>query len=191
VIEISIYPKQVTLRDGTSLVLRPMMKEDENSLLQFFLGIPENERWYLKEDVSSPRVIHDWAEHLDLKRALPVLALTPDGRIVADATLVRRRGGSRAHVGEIRLVVATDFRQRGLGVLLMRELCDIANEAELEKVFAEMVVGSEDDAIRTAEWMGFYKTATIEGMAKSREGRDEDVVIMVMPLGRYYEWSKF
>jgi L-amino acid N-acyltransferase YncA len=189
--EIGIYPKKMTLRDGTTITLRPMTGEDAEGLLQFFLAVPEEERWYLKEDVTSPRVIHKWADEIDYRRALPILALSDEERIVADAVLIRRRGGSRAHTGEFRIVVATDFRHRGLGAALIRELCDIANDAGLERITAEMVVGAEDDAINAAEWLGFYKVATMEGMAKDQQGHDCDVVIMTMPLGRYYEWSKF
>ncbi|HEY7270022.1 MAG TPA: GNAT family protein [Dehalococcoidia bacterium] len=189
--EIGIYPKKVTLRDGTSITLRPMTNEDAEGLLQFFLAIPEHERWFLKEDVTSPRVIQHWAEGIDYRRALPILAQTEDGKIVADAVLIRHRGGSRAHMGEFRVVVSEDFRHRGLGATLIREVCDIANDAGIERIMAEMVVGAEDDAINAAEWLGFYKVATIEAMAKDQNGHDCDVVVMMMPLGRYYEWSKF
>jgi acetyltransferase len=189
--EIGIYPKKVTLRDGTALTLRPMTPDDAEALLQFFLTVPEGERWFLKEDVTSPRVIQRWCEEIDYRRALPILAVDDSGRIVADAVLIRRRGGSRSHVCEFRIVVSPEYRHRGLGVTLIRELCDIANDAGLEKIVAEMVVGAEDDAIHAAEWLGFYKIATLEGMAKDQQGHDCDVVVMMMPLGRYYEWSKF
>jgi L-amino acid N-acyltransferase YncA len=189
--EIGIYPKRVTLRDGTGITLRPMTREDAEPLLQFFLTIPENERWFLKEDVTSPRTLQRWADELDYRRSLPIIALTDDDKIVADAVLIRRRGGSRSHIAEFRIVVSPDFRHRGLGVMLIRELCDIANDAGLERITAEMVIGAEDDAISAAEWLGFYKVATIEGLAKDQQGRDCDVVLMTMPLGRYYEWSKF
>ncbi len=190
-IRIDIYPKKVTLRDGTAITLRLMVREDAEAVLQFFLAIPEAERWYLKEDVTSPRTVQRWAEDIDYRRALPLLAVTDDNRIVADAVLIRRRGGSRSHVAEFRIVVAPDFRNRGLGVTLIRELCDIANDAGIEKIVAEMVLGAEDEAINAAEWLGFYKVATLEAMAKDQEGHDCDLVIMNMPLGRYYEWSKF
>lgn len=190
-IRIDIYPKKVTLRDGTAITLRLMVREDAEAVLQFFLAIPEAERWYLKEDVTSPRTVQRWAEDIDYRRALPLLAMTDDNRIVADAVLIRRRGGSRSHVAEFRIVVAPDFRNRGLGVTLIRELCDIANDAGIEKIVAEMVLGAEDEAINAAEWLGFYKVATLEAMAKDQEGHDCDLVIMNMPLGRYYEWSKF
>jgi L-amino acid N-acyltransferase YncA len=191
VFEISMYPRKVTLRDGTALTLRPMRQEDEGPLLSFFLQIPEDERWFLKEDVTSPRVIHEWTTDIDYKRALPLLAFDEEGKIIADAALVRRRGGSRGHVAEVRVVVGQEFRQRGLGVVLVRELCDIANDAGLEKVIAEMASEAQQDAIEAFEWLGFYKIATLEGMVKDQSGREQDLVIMVMPLGRYYEWSKF
>ena len=190
-IELSLYPKKTTLRDGTPITLRPMTGEDEAAVLEFFLDIPEEERWFLKEDVTSPRVVRQWLQNLDYKKALPLLAETESGKVVADAVLIRRRGGSRSHVGELRIVVAPAFRQRGLGVLLMRELCDIANDAGLERVVAEMVADTEEDAVRAAEWMGFYKLATLEGMARDLAGHDHDLLVMAMPLGRYYEWSKF
>ena len=190
-IELSLYPKKTILRDGTPITLRPMTGEDEAAVLEFFLGVPEEERWFLKEDVTSPRVVRQWLQNLDYKKALPLLAETESGKVVADAVLIRRRGGSRAHVGELRIVVAPAFRQRGLGVLLMRELCDIANDAGLERVVAEMVADTEEDAVRAAEWMGFYKLATLEGMARDLAGHDHDLLVMAMPLGRYYEWSKF
>lgn len=189
--EISIYPRQVSLRDGTNLTLRPMRREDEQALLAFFLKIPESERWFLKEDVTSPKVVSEWAQNIDYRRALPLLAITQSGEIVADAALVRRRGGARSHVAEVRVVVAQEFRHRGLGVLLLRELCDIANDAGIEKVVAEMASESQRDAIQACEWLGFYKIATLEGMFRDQSGQEEDMVIMEMPLGRYYEWSKF
>jgi RimJ/RimL family protein N-acetyltransferase len=190
VIELKIYPKKLTLRDGSTLTLRPMTREDEGALLNFFLSIPESERWFLKEDVTSPAVIRRWAETIDYRRALPLLAFTEDGRVVADAALIRHRGGSRSHLGEIRIVVAEEFRNRGLGVSLIRELCDIANDAGLDRVIAE-VVSTEEAAIQAFEWLGFYRLATLEGMARDPSGQAADVIVMVMPLGKYYEWSKF
>jgi len=130
---ISAYPKELVLRDGTRVIIRPLQPGDEAALRGFFLEIPEEERFFLKEDVTSPKVIAEWIEHLDYRRALPLLAFV-DGKVVADAVLIRRRGNARSHVGEIRIVVAPAYRYRGLGTSLMRELCDIADHAGLEKV---------------------------------------------------------
>jgi GNAT superfamily N-acetyltransferase len=187
---IGAYPKDVVLRDGGRLTIRPVEEGDEQALLAFFLSVPEEERFFLKEDVTSPEVIGRWVRERDYARALPLLAL--DGsNVVADAVLIRRRGTSRSHVGEIRVVVAPSYRERGLGTTLIRELCDIADDAGLEKVLFELVTDREGEAIRAAEWLGFLRAATIEGGAVDTLGHHHDVVLMAMPLGRWYHWTKF
>jgi len=54
---IEAYPKTVMLRDGTQVELRPLLAEDRGRLLDFFQRIPEEECYYLKENVTSPEVI--------------------------------------------------------------------------------------------------------------------------------------
>jgi hypothetical protein len=92
---ITRYPKEVALRDGATVQLRPMTAADAEDRVAFFRDIPDEERFLLKDDVTSPEVVCGWANRLDYDRALPLLALA-DGRLVADAVLIRHRGGSRA-----------------------------------------------------------------------------------------------
>ena len=187
---IGAFPKEVCLRDGSRILVKALEDGDEQALLDFFLRIPEEERFFLKEDVTAPDVVHRWVRERDFRRALALLAL--DGsRIVADAVLIRRRGNSRSHIGEIRVVVAPEYRDHGLGTALIRELCDIADDAGLEKVMFELVADKEQEAIRAAEWLGFLRVATIEGGAVDPLGHHHDVVLMAMPLGRWYHWTKF
>jgi RimJ/RimL family protein N-acetyltransferase len=187
---IGAYPKDLTLRDGGRVTLRPLEDGDQQPLLDFFLAVPDEERFFLKEDVTSPAVIRRWIQERDYERALPLIALDA-GKVVADAVLIRRRGNSRSHIGEIRVVVAPPYRERGLGTTLIRELCDIADDAGLEKVTFELVADREQEAIRAAEWLGFLRVATIEGGAIDTLGHHHDVVLMAMPLGRWYQWTKF
>ena len=184
------YPKEVRLRDNKAVAVRPLSRDDADALLQFFLAIPEEERFFLKDDVTSPELIRRWTSELDYRRALPLVALV-DARIVAEAVLVRRRGNARSHLGEVRVTVAPDYREIGLGTTLVRELCDIADDAELDKVLFEAVADKEEDAIKAMEWLGFLRSGTIEGGAKDQQGHLHDVVIMAMPLGKWYQWSKY
>lgn len=187
---IAAYPKEVALKDGSDVTIRPVDEGDEQALLDFFLDIPEEERFFLKEDVTSPEVIRSWIAERDYRQALALLAIH-GSKVVADAVLIRRRGNSRSHVGEIRIVVAPEYRNRGLGTTLIRELCDIADDAGLEKVLFEVVADREQEAIKAAEWLGFLRLATIEGAAVDPVGHHHDVVLMAMPLGRWYQWTKF
>ena len=50
------YPKELTLlKSGASVTIRLLQPEDGPELLGFFSRIPEEERLYLKEDVTSPK----------------------------------------------------------------------------------------------------------------------------------------
>jgi RimJ/RimL family protein N-acetyltransferase len=184
---IGAYPKEVNLRDGLRVSLRPMTAGDAEALLQFFLRIPAEDRYYLKEDVTSPRVVQRWAAELDYHRALPLLAWV-DGRVVANGTLHRNRAAARGHVGELRLLVEPEYRNLGLGTAILRELADIANQTGLERLLFEVVADKEDPAIRAAELVGFIRVAVLRGHAKDPDSHPRDLVLMEMPLGKWFEW---
>jgi RimJ/RimL family protein N-acetyltransferase len=185
--QLSAYPKDVVLRDGTEAVLKPMTGHDAGALLRFFLKIPPADRYYLKEDVTSPTVTQRWARELDYHRALPLLAWKDD-RIVADATLHRQRAGARRHVGEVRILVDPEFRNRGLGTVMLRDLATIANESGLEILTFEAVAEKEDAAIAAAKFVGFVPVGTLRGHAKDPDSHPRDLVMLEMPLGKWFEW---
>jgi L-amino acid N-acyltransferase YncA len=187
---IAAYPKEIALRNNAKVVIRPLAAGDADALLAFFLSVPEDERYYLKDEVTAPDLIKSWCDNLDYRRVLPLIALEGD-RIVGEAVLVRKRGAARSHLAELRIVVSPDYRNHGLGTVMIRELCDIAQDAEFNGILFEVIPDTEKEAYETAQWLGFVRTGTIEGGARDQHGRLHDVALMVMPLGRYYEWSKY
>jgi L-amino acid N-acyltransferase YncA len=187
---LSAYPKEIRLLDGTSVTLRPMVPEDEAELLRFFTLLPEEDRRYLKEDVTSPEVIGRWAHQLDYNRALPLLAIR-NGRIIGNATLHRRRSIARSHVGEVRVVVAAVYRTHGLGVAMLRELIAIAVNAGLERLVFELVAEKQQQAIEAAERLGFVRVANLPLHVKDETGKPHDLIILELPLGKWTEWWQF
>lgn len=188
--QLAAYPKELKLRDGTTVVLKPMTENDTEALLQFFQQVPPDDRYFLKEDVTSPKVLQRWAAELDYNRALPLLAWI-DGKIVADGTLHRSRSLARRHVGEVRIVVDPQHRNQGLGTTMLHELALIANEHGLERLLFQAVAEREEAAVKAAELVGFIKIAVLPGHAKDRDGRPRDIILMEMPLGKWLEWSFF
>ena len=185
------YPKDVTLgRSDLSLTIRPLQSDDAPELLEFFRRVPEEDRFYLKEEVTSPEVIDRWAKHIDYNRVLPLVALI-GGEIVADATLHRSRSKAQRHMGEIRVVVDPRYRNQGLGTLMTREIIDVAYDNALESVVFELVEGKQDDAIKVAERLGFAKVAALPGFFKDLQGKDRKLVVMELPLGDWLEWWAF
>ena len=187
VYEMTAYPKTLDI-NGEAITVMPLKPEHETALLDFFLRVSEEDRYYLKEDVTSPAVIARWTRELDYDRTLPMLAIAADGRIVADGTLHRRRSGSRKHIGEVRIVVDPAYRQHGIGSTLVRELAAIAHETGLEKLIAEAVDAPRTRAVESMESMGFVRLATLPDHARDVSGRPCDIVISELALGRWNEW---
>lgn len=174
------YPKHEKLRDGTEVVVRLMVKEDQRALFEFFQKVPQEDRLFLRDDVSDPATIRAWVDGLNYDRVLPVLALA-DGEVIGDATLHRRERGWARHVGTVRLVIHPDYREKGLGTLLIRELVDIAKGLKLERLVVELM-GTQQAALSAFRHLGFEREAIVYQHVKDQAGRPQDLVIMIHDL---------
>jgi len=154
-----------------------MIPEDGADLLDFFRRIPEEDRFYLKENVTDPRVIEVWAEEVDYSRALPLLAIM-DGKVVGDGTLHHRRAGARRHIGEVRVVVDPAYRNRGVGRGLLRKLVELARDRGVEKLMFEVVADAEEAAKHTVMLLGFVPVAALPAHVKDLGGQAHDLIIM-------------
>jgi len=190
------YPKDLPLRDALTVAVRPLAAGDVDALLAFFGDIPEHERFFLKDDVTSPDLIRAWVR--ETERAFVLIALDserpdgrPSGRIVGEAALVRRRGKARSHLADVRVVVAQDVRHHGLGTALISELCDVARDTGLSGVLFEAVEEAQAEALAAAEALGFTRLGRVYGGAIDPEGRLHDVVLLAMPVRRWRTASYF
>lgn len=183
------YPVSFESETGQPLLINPMTRDDVDALVEFFAGIPDVERYLYKENVISREVVQRWADQLDYDKALPLL-VRHRGRIVADGVLIRHRGNARSHSAEIRVTVAPEWAERGLDLALMRELAEIAYDADLEFVLLEFVEVVQQRAIEAAAQLGACETARIDGGATDLDGHHRDVIIYKLPLGKSWVWSR-
>ena len=190
VYKLSAYPKALQVTGDGAITVRPMVATDAEALLTFFRRVPDNERYFLKDDVASETVIDSWARHLDYDRALPLLAFDGD-RVCADGVLIRHRGNARSHYAEVRIVVDPEYRDRGLGTALLKELIDIAWDAEIESVQGEFVKGMQDDALSAIKALGGVEAGTISDAYRDESGHQYDLVFLRVPLGRSWQWSRW
>jgi L-amino acid N-acyltransferase YncA len=175
------FPTVYLTEDNKDITIRPMLPTDKDALLDFFRRVPQIDRFYLKEDVTLPRVIERWAESLDYSRVLPLLAIM-DGKIVGDGTLHHRRAGARRHIGEVRIVVDPGYRNRGVGRGLLHKLVEIAQDKSVEKLMFEVVVDTEAAAKHTAQVLGFVPVAVLPAHVKDYSGQTHDLMIMELRL---------
>ncbi len=177
--------KEVALKDGTSVLLRPMVSSDEEALYQFFHALPDESLIFIRHDVRERSLFEKWARNLDYTRVFPLLALV-GGRIVADLTLHRVPHGWKRHVGRIRAVVSPDYTNKGLATLMVNELVALSAEFGLEKLWAEIPLDSTG-GIQSCRNAGFTCKAVIEGLVKDARDQNRDVIIMVCDIGAYFD----
>ncbi|MFH1176734.1 MAG: GNAT family N-acetyltransferase [Acidobacteriota bacterium] len=179
------FPTQVTLHDGTQLVVRPLEPQDGPAVHRFFRALPEEDRQYLRDDVTR----HDWIERfvrsIDYETVVPFIALQ-EGEVVGNATLYRSRYGWTKHVAEIRVSVAKAFQRRGLGAALMRLLVRHAISLGLEKMVAH-VVDNQVGAKRSLEKAGFRQEAVLKAQVKDIFGIKRDLVVMSNDVSYLWE----
>lgn len=175
------YPIKVDLENERTYEIRPLEQSDKVSLHRFFTRIPEEDRFYLKENVTAPEVVHDWIEAIDPSRVVSLVALDDD-TIVADATLHRSRAPARRHVGELRVVVDPEHRGAGLGSKLIQELIDLGRRLDLDRLFFELVDRREQAAISAAIGMGFSEAAVLRGRVKDIYGSLQDLAVLELSL---------
>jgi len=176
-IDINKYRKETKLKDGTKVLLRPMVTEDQDALYEFFKAVSEEEARYLRDDVKSRLLIESWAKNLDYSRTLPILAIKDD-IIIADATINRRQSGWKWHLGTVRIFVHKDYRNLGLGELMVDELADIAYKLGIEKLVLE-IPDTNTAVINAFTKAGFHRAAVIPNMAKDRQNMPVDLAVMM------------
>jgi L-amino acid N-acyltransferase YncA len=174
------YPKQVKLDDGTAVTVRPLLKDDETAFLAYFQSLAPEERVELKEEVTDPKVIENWMENLDYDLMLPLVALH-EGRIVGAASLRFSLSAWTRHQGQVNLSTDPQYRAKGLGTLLIQNLQDIATQAGLEQLTAEIPV-ELTKAFSLFERLKFHKAAVLPGFVTDAAGRESDLVLMIKPL---------
>jgi len=174
------YPKKVVLEDKSEVVFRPLRKDDEGPLLEFFGSLPLKDRACLKEDVSDPKVIENWINNLDYDNVFPLVA-ADNGKIVGDATLHFDPIGWTRHHGEIRLTTDIRYREKGLGTRLAQDIIDIAKQLGLELLSIEMAPELQE-AFSLFGKLGFTQAAVLKGFIADFEGKETDLVLMVRRL---------
>ena len=178
------YPKEVKLKDGSTVVLRPFERKDKDALFAFFQRLPEADRLFLKDNVTDPATVERWAVELNYEKVFPLLAWNGP-QVVADATLHKNLTGWMKHVGTIRIAVDKDVQKKGIGSILANELFLHALKSGLEKIVAEMM-DTQTGAKKVFEKLGFHQEACFHGHVRDQIGVKHDLVVLTKDLEEFW-----
>ena len=91
------YPKEVLLKDGTGVTLRPLQEGDKHLLTRMFGRFSENDKWFLDSEEMDSGLIENRVKSMDPNRFISIVAVL-EGQIIANATLSRKQDGAEGHV---------------------------------------------------------------------------------------------
>ena len=174
------FPQEAVLRDERKVMLRPFTERDTDALYDFFHHLPPEYQRFAWDPIDSRPLIQSWGENIDYAKVFPLLAWA-NNKIVADATLHRRKGGPLRLVGRIKWMIDPEFRGIGLGTMLVNHLIDIAREHGLRHVSTMLISDLEADAVKTLETLGF-KSYVQPGYGTDPDGNQHDMTKLVLKL---------
>lgn len=178
--------KTFRLATGEAVAVRePALEADLGPLVRFLSELPESERNCLRYDVTSAETCRARLSQLDGESHFRLVAEL-GGTIVGDATLDREPFAWTRHVAQIRCVLAPGQHEVEVGAILFRELVSLAEEAGIERLFAE-VMEEQRRLIGTLEKTGFVLEATLRGFARDLRGANHDLLVYTNELGRIWE----
>lgn len=176
------YPQELTLA-GTPFTLRLMGPDDRDTMLAFAQGLPPDDLLFLRLDIATPEGVDEWVRNIDAGRTITVLA-EQAGAVAGYASVHHNAVLWNRHVGEIRVIVGTDFRRHGLGRRLTDEVFALARSIGLRKITAQMTP-DQKGARATFERLGFRPEALLADYVIDRDGHTRDLLIMSNDVGGF------
>jgi len=173
------YPREAALEHG-SVSFRLMEPSDGEALLAFARSLPYDDLLFLRLDVTTSEGVAEWVHNLNEGRTITVIA-EADGTIAGYASVHHNEALWNRHVGEIRVIVAPEYRRRGLGRRLTDEVFAIARDIGLSKISAQMTP-DQKGARATFERLGFRPEALLADFVVDREEKTRDLLIMTYDL---------
>ena len=153
-------------------------------MLEFAKSLPIHDLLYVRRDITNPKVVAAWARAIKGGTITTVLALD-DKKIVGCGALIRDPLSWSPHWGEMRVLVASSMRKKGLGRILIQECFLMAIDQDLKKLSAHMTV-DQQGAVAIFEELGFRGEALLKDQVMDRDGATHDIVILSCDVERIH-----
>jgi len=179
------YPKEIELANGEKIVVRPMTDDDFIKSFNFFKELPEEDRFYLKVDVSKEDVVKRRMKQDDLRQHHRLVAINKN-KIIADATIYMEVYNWKKHLGEIRVIIHPDYQRKGLGTMLIHELYVLANLLGIQILYVH-ILEVQQGALNIFSKLGFKQEIIKRSHVKDLHSQKHDLIIMSCNLAELWE----
>jgi RimJ/RimL family protein N-acetyltransferase len=166
------YPKElereITLRDGSRLRLRPIRPEDQDRLIAFHDRL-SRQTAYQRFFAVVKRLPPDWAHFLanvDYERRLALLAEHGAPEAPELVGVARYEPTDRADTAEIAFVIQDGWQDRGLGTLMLDALLAAADARGLRRFRAYVLAGNTRMIDLLVRFMNVRERVTESGVTE-------------------------
>ncbi len=169
------YPWSQRFGD-VDVTFRTLAAADRDRILEFTRALPEDNLLFLRMDITQKEVVDSWIRNIEIGQTVSLLAET-EGRMIGYCSLHHSEIQWTRHLGEIRMLVAPDYRNHGVGGELARQVFELAGHLDLQKLVVQMM-SSQQDAQTLFHHLGFIPEALLHDWAIDRHGRTHDLIVM-------------
>jgi len=174
-----------TLKDGTKVSIRNLTLNDLDNLMIFYCALPEEDRKYLRVDVTDRKLVEQRIKLIESGNVLRIIALHED-EIIADGALELFADEWRKHQGELRVIVARTFQHKGLGMIMMRELYFLAVQKKVEMLIVRMM-RPQTAARNICRRLGFREELLIPDYLHDLTGATQDMIVMTCDMKEFWK----
>lgn len=182
------YPKELILKDGTGVSLRPLADGDQDALFKMFHRFPKDELWFLNQDVNDPDLIDGWVRNLNPKRVVSIIALL-EGKVIANAVLMMKDYGAKKHIGKIRIAVDPAMREKRLGTWMLLDLINMAVAIGLKILVMRLIEDRDIAVIQGVKKLDFVERAIFKDHVLDMEENPHNLVVLTKRLQT--RWDDF
>jgi len=140
------YVSEWKLRDGTPILIRPILPEDEPMMAKFHAALSESSvqsRYFglvkLEERIAHERLVHMCFNDYDREIAIIGVRNSPETKedeIIGVGRLIKAHEVSEA---EFAMVLRDQWQGHGLGTQFMRLLLDIGRKEGVDQIFGHIL----------------------------------------------------
>ena len=169
---------------GQKVTFRLMTPEDHAEVLAFVRRLPEEDLYYLINDIRDPAGMNRWIAGVRDGTMTTVLAESY-GQLLGYATLRLGQLKWTRHMAEMRIMVAPETRGKGIGRMLGKEIFAVAHDTGLRRILAR-VTSSQATALRLFNRLGFHIEATLADCVIDNESRTQDMIFLSYDVAGFH-----
>jgi len=177
------YPLTGSCKDG-EIKLELFSAERRDDMLAFAKLLPEHDLLFLKRNITEPKVVDAWINSIEAGDTVSIIACR-DKKILGCTALLTDKFSWSSHVGEVRVLVASEMKEQGLGRLLIQECFIVGLQLGLAKLTAQMTADQEA-AITVFEDMGFKTEAMLRDHVMDQNGEKHDIITLSHDVEQFH-----